>query len=295
MTHNRKTAAIAQSILSGHDALYIRRAREVMPVLVRLARVERTITYGNLAKFFAIPNARNLNYVLGSIGATLDELSAEFSSRIPPLQSIVVNAGTGFPGLGFDKFLQDWYGIPRVTNDLRPVLLDGLHKEVFSYPKWDKVLERVGLEGATKIPKIASNIGRPKHVSGKGGGESADHKAFKLFLSMHPQLFDLPNNTNPGQIEHSLPSGDSVDVFFTTPRRHLAVEAKSLRSAEDEMIRGVFQCIKYEAVMQAESVWHSRHVICSSVLAIEGNATETVLRIAALLNVTILDNIRSGN
>lgn len=288
----KKTAVVAKSILSGHKALYVQRARYTLPTLVRLARSRRVITYGNLAKAMGIPRARNMNYVLGSIGTTLTEVSAQLGERIPPLQSIVVNSGTGLPGHGFDQFLLEWFDVGAVTKELRPVFLRGLHKKVFGYRGWGRVLKRLDLEIGDAAPIDDIDLGPVKRISGRGGGESPEHKALKLYLADRPRLFGLPERTTLAETEHVLPSGDKIDILFTTGRKRVAVEAKSLRSAEDDLLRGVFQCIKYEAVMRAESLWQSGAQTCSSMLALEGKATDSVRRVAGLLSVPLLEEVR---
>ncbi len=292
MAKRQKTAVVAQSILSGHDALYVRRAREAVPPLVQLARGRRVITYGNLARLMGMPNARNLNFVLGCVGATLTELSEQMGERVPPLQSIVVNSATGSPGRGFDQFLREWYLIPKVTRELRPVLLQGLQGKVFDFDGWLRVLKGLGLTAGSGIPEMSPDRAKVKRVSGRGGGESPEHKAFKRYIAANPSLFGLSARLTRGETEHVLPSGDVVDVLFVARRRRLAVEVKSHRSAEDDMLRGVFQCIKYDAVMRAESIWHSDVRSSSCVLALEGNATDSVRRVAALLGVELRESVR---
>ncbi len=51
--------------------LYQERARKALPLLVRQALANQPILYSDLAQELDMPNPRNLNYVLGSIGYTL--------------------------------------------------------------------------------------------------------------------------------------------------------------------------------------------------------------------------------
>ena len=64
-----ETAKTAQPI-SG-DKLYQERARRALPLLVRQAQAHAKIYYLDLALELGMPNPRNLNYVLGSIGQAL--------------------------------------------------------------------------------------------------------------------------------------------------------------------------------------------------------------------------------
>ena len=61
-----ETAEIAEPIWG--DMLYQQRARLAFPMLVRQALAGKPLTYEDLAEELEMPNPRNLNYVLGSIG-----------------------------------------------------------------------------------------------------------------------------------------------------------------------------------------------------------------------------------
>ena len=57
------------------DEPYRQRARAALPLLVRRAEARTPLTYGALAQELGVPLARNLNYVLNSVGAALENLS----------------------------------------------------------------------------------------------------------------------------------------------------------------------------------------------------------------------------
>jgi hypothetical protein len=54
-------------------------------------------------------------------------------------------------------------------------------------------------------------------------------------------------------VEGSLPSGDRLDVEIVDGDRRIGVEVKSIRSGDDDLQRGLFQCVKYKAVMDAQA------------------------------------------
>lgn len=133
------TAKIAGPI-SG-DKLYQKRARAAFPLLVRQAQAGVPIYYSDLAEELEMSNARNLNYVLGSIGRSLELLPKEWKEKVPPIQCLVVNKSTGLPGEGIGGFLvkkEDFAALPlRQKRSIVEVAL----QHVFSYPRWEKVLE----------------------------------------------------------------------------------------------------------------------------------------------------------
>ena len=94
------TAKISAPI-SG-DKLYQERARAALPLLVRQAQAGAPIFYSDLAEELGMPNPRNLNYVLGSIGQSMELLSKSWKEKVPPIQCLVINKATGLPGEGID-------------------------------------------------------------------------------------------------------------------------------------------------------------------------------------------------
>ena len=68
-----KTAEVAREFHG--PKLYQARARAVLPILVRQAEAQQPVFYEALAQEVEIPNPRNLNYPLGCIGTTLNEMA----------------------------------------------------------------------------------------------------------------------------------------------------------------------------------------------------------------------------
>ena len=53
------------------------------------------------------------------------------------------------------------------------------------------------------------------------------------------------------ELEKTLPSGDAIDVFFENSQHWVGVEVKSKISNEFDILRGLYQCVKYQAVMES--------------------------------------------
>ena len=68
------TPSITTKPIDQEGLLYQRRAFSALPLLVRQAEAGQTIHYGQLARELGMPNPRNLNHVLGSIGTSLRNL-----------------------------------------------------------------------------------------------------------------------------------------------------------------------------------------------------------------------------
>ena len=248
---------------------YQERARRALPILVRQARSKKPIYYEALANELSMPNPRNLNFVLGSVGATLNELAAKkhWNEEIPHIQSLVINQRERLPGYGFDGFLADKLAnYQNLTRTEKRAYLDGYWIDIFAYPYWSDVLEECGLEDTDG--DASAVIERGKRGAGGGGGEGPEHEALKLFIRDNPSSVGLPLNFPPGTAETPLPSGDRVDVLFSNPEKMLGVEVKSSISNDADLIRGLFQCVKYRAVMKAERGFKSAIYSVDAVLAI---------------------------
>lgn len=234
------------------DKLYQVRARKALPILVRQASSRKPIFYEALAVELEMPNPRNLNFVLGSIGTTLNELSVDPGwGEIPHIQALVINQQRKLPGSGFESFLaRRMKEYQRFSLAEKRAYLDAFCHEIYAYPYWTDVLEVCDLVPATI--GSASIIAKAKTGKGGGGGEGEEHRILKERVATNPSLIGLPHNIVNGTTEAPLPSGDRLDVLFHTQKRQVAVEVKSRISNDVDLIRGLFQCVKYRAVMEAE-------------------------------------------
>ena len=82
-------------------------------------------------------------------------------------------------------------------------------------------------------------------------------------------------------------SGDKVDVYFE--KAAVAVEVKTANAQSQEIRRGIFQCIKYRAVLQAEQqVYGPVSPTVDCLLALDGALSKELQDIAKLLNVRVV-------
>ena len=282
------TASTAAPI-SG-DKLYQQRAREALPLLVRQAWAATSITYSDLAAELGMPNPRNLNYVLGCIGQTLLQLSRGHARPVPPIQCLVINKSTGLPGEGVGWFLtvdKDEFATLNRTQQQR--IVEAELQRVYAFPHWRKVLTDLNLEPvqppATTTPLVHAAAGF------RGGGESEHHRRLKEHVVANPILLGLPADA-VGTTEYGLPSGDAVDVMFICGPEWIAVEVKSRISDEPDLVRGLFQCVKYRAVCRAQQAILGKEPDARAVLVIEGTLPRALLSMKNTLGVEVVENVR---
>ncbi len=142
-----RTATTAAPIFGG--MLYQERARAALPLLVRQAEAAAPIFYSALALELGMPNPRNLNYVLGCIGQTLEILSKQWKEKIPPIQALVVNKNTGLPGEGIGWFLVKKEEYSELPAKRKREIVQAELQHVFAYPRWREVLSGLSLTPAS--------------------------------------------------------------------------------------------------------------------------------------------------
>jgi len=247
MPTTEHTGEIAKSFTKG-DALYQQRAREAFPILVRQAIARKPIFYADLADELGMANARNLNFVLGSVGQAIREKEEASGEKIPPITCLVLNQHTQMPSSGVGWFMPQPDFAALSASEKRNAV-DAQLENIYAYRKWESLLREFGLQLADQNLDQYLEEARK---SGYGIGEGSAHKALKERIANHPELIGLPKTATKGSMEVKLASADVVDVLFRHNGQHIAVEVKSRISNDMDLIRGLFQCVKYEALLKAE-------------------------------------------
>lgn len=282
----RQTAKIANSNLLSDNKLYLKRAKSTLPYLVRQARAGKTILYSDLAKELNIPNPRNLNYVLGAIGNALIKLGETSEKMIPPIQCLVVNKSTGLPGEGIGWFI-DRTDFSQLTVSKKRDLINRQLANIFSFTNWDWVLKQFDLE---PIPLNIQDLLKKAKELRFSGGESLEHKQFKETISNNPDLLGL--KVGNGIIEYRLASADCIDILFSDKEQLFGVEVKSLISSPADILRGIFQCVKYKYLLEAEQVVSGKIPNCRIILALQGKLPFDLIAVKNMLGIEVIDEIK---
>jgi len=282
-----ETARIAAP-MSG-DKLYQQRAQAALPLLVRQAEAGKPIFYSALAQELGMSNPRNLNYVLGSVGTTLEDLAKRWRKAIPPIQCLVVNKQTNLPGEGIWGFLakgRDFASLSR--RQQRDIVNASLH-DVCAYSHWRDVLKALSL--APVKADFRAEIERAAAERG-GGGESEEHLRLKEYVARNPSAVGLAAGTSSGAIEYDLPSGDTIDVLFKDKNDWVAVEVKSRVSGDADVLRGLFQCVKYLALVEAVQIASELPQNARALLVLEGELPAGLGALKNLLGIEVVEKVR---
>ena len=109
-----------------------------------------------------------------------------------------------------------------------------------------------------------------------------------LSLWTHPGRIDKRFRDADSKTEVDLLSGDRVDVVYRTPDEVVAIEVKSRISDWDDFRRGVYQCVKYRAVMEAQEKEDTSGRRVRALLVTETPLPSDLVRTAKRLHVPLL-------
>jgi len=263
----------------------------LLPILIRQARLETPITYGDVAKELGIHH-RAVHHVAGNIGFTMAAIGKHRSWKRrppPPLHALVVNDVTGLPGPGINGFLSEIYQSAKTQNDKRAVLKAiYADADAAAYDHWGELCELLDIpfdEGS-----LAGAVEKARKSRGRGG-EGPDHLRLKNHVAAHPEIVGLNPKSAKGATERTTAAGDCIDVVFERRGLQLAVEVKPHHSSEGDMLRGVFQCLKYREVLTAEAVIADKALKTRVLLVLGGNATAEVIRVSHRLGIKFLERV----
>lgn len=277
------------AILISGNQLYQERARLTLPYIVKQAQIGETIFYSDLAKKIGIKNARHFDKILGFIGTAMQALGKKYKMEIPKIQCIVISKTDHLPGAGIGWFLDHKDDFKKLNKDQKRNFLDRQLFEIYNYKKWDWILEKLELE-PVKV-NVKNEIEEIKQT-GYGGGESKEHKKFKEFIAENPLLVGINDKIINRSIEYKLPSSDEIDVLFEIPGKLIGVEVKSIKSDEKDILRGIFQCVKYKALLEAEQKV-TKNIETDCYLAIQGKLTNKLRNVAFILKVNVIDSVEN--
>jgi len=233
-------------------------AEEALPILVSFAESNRKTTYTDLSRlmFRDEKYAHPLMSALGRLGKALESLSKSETKKlgtIPPVQLLVCNQKTGRPGnlalgfVGFTKAETD-----RMNKQQLDTIVCAAHQRIFEYRKWPHVLKALGLRPVTlNLPNPRNILPMINNIARRTTGEGEEHENLKLFLVENPAKIEIRFKAR-GDTEVLLLSGDRLNVSFRDDEQWVAVEVKGKNSPEADLVRGIFQCLKYRIVMAAQ-------------------------------------------
>lgn len=256
---------------------------QIIPILVGWAKYGLTNkTYGDLIHALGYTRYSGIGDQLGNVETVMRELRKMTGEDVPTLNALVKK--NGIPSDGFVFVYPNYNGL---TLSEKLVFVAGINEKALNYQKWDWVLDQLGLQ-PSKI--ITEQELEAISVHG-GGGEGKEHKAIKEFVYNNPESLGI-NGVIRKETEYPLPSGDRIDVYFETSDCRYAIEVKPSTSPDDDIIRGIFQCVKYKAVMEAiRKIGYDKYAVRTLLVTASG-LSERNKKLAEALNVPYTENYK---
>lgn len=259
---------------------------QIIPILVGWAKYGLTNkTYGDLIHALGYTRYSGIGDQLGNVETVMRELRKMTGEEVPTLNALVKTPKEGIPSDGFDFVYPNYNGL---TLSEKLVFVAGINEKALNYQKWDWVLDQLGLQ-PSKIITVQELEAISVHG---GGGEGKEHKAIKEFVYNNPDSLGITGVIRK-ETEHPLPSGDRLDVYFETSDCRYAIEVKPSTSPEDDITRGIFQCVKYKAILEAmRKVDYGRYAI-STLLIVAGSMSNRNKQLAEALEVKYVEYLKN--
>jgi hypothetical protein len=213
----------------------------LLPYMVQAAKTLKTPTYRELADKIGVHH-RVMNRILGYIR---DDICIQ--RGLPLISCIVVSQANGLPG-------NDWLpqGTTNLSDEEYTSEFEKFRDQVFAYEGWDSLLKELDMTPLEPTVESLDERGRTysEFIERTGGGENEDHRRLKGYIAEHPEAIGLALES-AAQMEYLFVAGDRADIVFGTgPDAWTVVEIKN--GEIGELVKGLYQAIKYRALLQAE-------------------------------------------
>jgi len=82
-------------------------------------------------------------------------------------------------------------------------------------------------------------------------------------------------------------------VYFQHGHDRIAVEVKSSLSSEDDIVRGIFQCVKYRAVLEAQQAADGIAQSARAILLLEAKLPSRFQALKNILGIELVDEMKA--
>jgi len=237
--------------------------------LISAAKNRHTITYGEAKQ--RLEQQCGFSTIFSPMmgkpaGQAMDSI-LKIDKHAPLLNILLVQQGDGMPGKGAGDYLANYFGRPTLARknarkdspkEWRK-FTERAAKDVYEHPDWEdlyrRVYKRKFVADPQAIKRKAGTDGAEKDGLRRGRfGEGQNHKALRLWVTKNPVKISPGLTGVRAETEEVLLSGDRVDAVYYAVGKTVAIEVKSRDSNELDLLRGIYQCVKYRAVLSVTDV-----------------------------------------
>lgn len=257
--------------------------RFLIRILSQAAREKERLTYNKAAEKIErrFDFSRIFRTRMGLLAGRMMDKILEQEPSAPLLNMLLVREDTRYPGKGVQGYLVNRYPKKRWLKEQECLkthrdrwrdLADKAVEEVYNYGRWDDLCEDLYVNDIEGKEKDGLRYGRK--------GEGRNHKKLRLWVKANPDQIEKKLDIVETDTEVELRSGDRVDVCYYAKKKIVAIEVKSRDSNCADLCRGIYQCIKYKAVLRAQENRSIR-----SLLVTECKLTDDLRKLADRLGV----------
>ena len=230
--------------------------------LIDAAKRGRSITYGEAKQRleaeigFSYIDPRRVGIPAGALMSDIQNKWSEkkkkkWPEKCPLLNILLVQQKTRLPGDGAGPFMARYLNDRDLTTKEPKrwrVACKKIAMDVYAFEDWDQVYHHTFDE---HLPILKGKEKDGIRHNRKGEGEN--HRNLRMWVKNNPGKIKKSYKNFKSDTEVVLYSADRVDVVYYDRNRNMtvAVEVKSCDSNDEDLRRGIFQCIKYRAVMKA--------------------------------------------
>ncbi|CAA7625076.1 hypothetical protein [Magnetospirillum sp. UT-4] len=237
--------------------------------LIQAALNQTKVTYGMVQRRLGAEYGFSTGYRATRLGWPAGKLMEDIlgvRADAPLLNVLLVRQDTDLPGAGAGPFLAHRFRQPKLQKKeawKKPhwrEYCETAAREVYAFADWGTVYSK--LFGRDLVEDDADALGAEQDglVFGRGGGEGARHKALRLWVQANPHIVFPRLDVRRAGTEVVLKSGDRVDVVYFAPDRTVAIEVKSRDSNPLDLERGLYQCLKYRTILEAQDICRNHPV-----------------------------------
>lgn len=110
-------------------------------------------------------------------------------------------------------------------------------------------------------------------------------------MQITPISIGLASQYSMVEVEHKLLSADIIDIVFIDKSTMIGIEVKSRISEPADILRGLFQCVKYKSLIEAEQIVKNREPDSRVILVLEGSLPTELIGIKNVLGIEVIDGI----
>lgn len=260
--------------------------RKMIPILIRWAKQGLSNkTYDDLIKELGYSKFSGVGKQLGYVDDVFVRFQEVTGEKVPTLNALVKSKSTGLPSPGFSYVYTSY---DDMMESEKKIFAMGLNKEAIEYPQWNWVLSSLGLSPSVIDTKASEEIIRSDKFYGSGG-EGENHKRLKEYVYNHPEIVGI-KGFKKREMEHILLSGDRLDVFFElNDGSKIAVEIKPSTSPDADVLRGLYQCVKYKSILDAEDKVHGEKANNSVILVLGGELSSENRKVRDTLDIKVYE------